>query len=60
MGFGFVDDYDQIITGAQITSPAREVTDQMQRAVADWAGTIKVTGGVLEPTKYMNFLDMSV
>jgi hypothetical protein len=51
VGFGFVDDYDQVTTGEKPTAPASEAVDKMQDAVVDWAGGIWITGGQLEPTK---------
>ena len=51
VGYAFVDDFDQVTTAEEISAPAFIAAEKMQAAVRDWAGSVEVTGGALEPSK---------
>ena len=51
VGYAFVDDADLVVTCEGADDNYEGVAQQMQRAIDEWEGGIRATGGAVEPTK---------
>ena len=51
VGYAFVDDADLVVTAEGANDDYEAVAQQMQKAMDEWEGGIRATGGAVEPSK---------
>ena len=54
--FAFVDDTDLPCVASSVYESGESVALKFQKSLDDWAGTVKATGGELEPSKSWCYL----